>query len=1025
MTRLFIVCCLLLISIILFEPETLAQDFPHRFTTWSQGEGLSQLTIYSIIQDHKGFIWAGTQDGLNRFDGYEFKVYRHDPNNPNSISHNWIWNICEDTHSNLWIASYEGLNLLDRKSNSFTHISPLSQRDKIETSFQPNYLFQENDTLIWVAVWGAGIYWLDPISKKFYADELIPGYLHEPGFQYIRIITKDTDGNILLGTWGDGLKILKREEPLDNTDRSCFTLFPGERITSIQESSDNRIWFGTYDNGIYSGYLNDDAVEQSYFEFFMPDYFTNSYITSLLCDGDENIWIGTLEKGLIIYNRINKILHQVASNPNSNFSLKTKSISSIYLDHHNRIWLGANGLSIYDKLSDQFRAEYPTTGRPGFKDQVVWCFEPIGANTIWIGTEAEGIFHFEPGKGLIKNFHKGNTTLTGNNIRAIRKDRFGKIWIGHFNGGVQVFDKNLIDFKSIELLKDLQVQDMIISPDDWLWIATIREGIYRHHIIENITEKVSIESGEAYLPEKLSTNSLFIDSEDNIWICTHGNGIYIINKNLQLLAHLTRDIQGISMIKSNMIFSVYEEREGTYWLSSHMGIDKLVKIDKTKPLSNANIDLKSKELPAEIANQVAYKILGDDLKRLWVSTNNGLTCFTIETNKFMIYGPEDGLQGYEFNNNAGCITPDGLFFFGGVNGFNYFNPDNINFRTYTTNTCLTKLYISGKETPIDSVHNSKHLKLKYSQSNIAIEYSSFDFPAIGRSLYKTRLAGLEEEWQNQGNRKYINYANLKPGSYTFYVKSSDRYGVFSNNPDTISFRVLSPFWQSWWFISLMILSLGSVIFGWHYYRLQKAVEIEKLRNKLSHDLHDDIGVSLTRISLYSDLLKMDYDSGKKIDYLDKIGKISREVITGMSDIIWATDSNKDHFEDLKDRMNNLLTELTAHLNIDVYFKNTIHENFRLQPHVRQNLYFVYKEALHNAIKHSSANKIDVHMENNSGLFLLSISDNGKGIDLHKKFSGNGLINMQRRAEQIGASFEIENLKGTRVRLTFPFSFLKQ
>lgn len=1013
----------LLVSLLIISFHSPASYPPFRFTTWTQSSGLSQSTLFSIIRDRQGFIWAGTQDGLNRFDGYTFTTYRQQPDKEGSLSHSWVWSVLEDNYGNIWVASYEGLNLFQRARNDFRLVMPDFVRGGNNGKFETNFLFQENDSLIWVAAWGKGLYWLDPRTKSFYPESLMPEFLKLPPFQYIRTITGSRNGDVLLGTWGSGLIGIKKSVEDAKDIQSVFSyevLLPDVKITSIAQDESGIIWAGTYDEGIIQmisgssipGRHNRTVKNPAGLEI------EDVHITSLMMDKGNKLWIGTKEKGFYIYDINSDNTRHYYSEPYSEFSLKGNFISTLYTDQTGKIWLGANGLALYNPQSNQLWAQYPSGIMNSLIDPVVWCFESHDETQVWIGTEAGGIQLFHPESGYIQSITADNSKLAGNNIRALTKDNRNRLWIGHFNKGLQVMDCVSGSFKTIPEMESLQIQDMTLCPYNWLWVGTIRSGLYRHHILNGITEQIIPAGSATEWPDQLTINSVNTDKQGNIWVCTRGEGVFILDHNANLITHLTNTGKPGEGLVSNLVNSMYEDSQGSFWLGTHMGVNHIRKKENNLPPSSNNLIISSDIIPPEIFGQVIYSIQGDNTSRLWISTNTGLKCYSPGNQSVYLYGPEEGSQGYEFNSNASFSRSDGMLFFGGISGFNYFFPDQIKPVMEAPIARIVSIYLSGNSLNPDSIQQSKSMRLKHRQNNLGFEFSVFDYPLSARNQYQTKLNGLENEWQNQGSRRYINYAGLRPGFYTFLIRGSNKYGIWGNEADMFSFRILPPFWRSGWFISIVIFLIGLLVYAWHLARLKRALEIEKLRTRISGDLHDDIGASLTRISLYSDLLKNEKTNEKHTEYLGKIGTLSREVISSMSDIVWAIDARRDNLPDLTERIKGSALDITSGMNITVNFDfSGLTENLSIRPHLRQNIYLVYKEALHNAVKHSVCDRIDISLTLDHGYLVLAISDNGIGFKLNEPVKGNGLLNMKRRAELIKGKLDVKKEKGTRIQLT--------
>jgi signal transduction histidine kinase len=402
-------------------------------------------------------------------------------------------------------------------------------------------------------------------------------------------------------------------------------------------------------------------------------------------------------------------------------------------------------------------------------------------------------------------------------------------------------------------------------------------------------------------------------------------------------------------------------------------------------------------------------MLQDDNGFYWISSDRGINKLDPRSFKVKNYTTADGLQSNEFNSNAALKTSSGDFYFGGVNGFNVFRPLALREDKTPPTLVLESYAIHDKKFPA-----RPSVALAHDENYLSFTFAALEFSAPDKIKYRYRLEGFENEWNDAGNKREATYTNLDPGNYTFQVKAANPDGYWTEPGVSLAITIDPPFWKTWWFTTFMVIVTASLMYAFHRYRLYQSLKVERLRNKIASDLHDEVGSSLTRISIYSDLLQNEKAMGESQGYLKNINALSREVVSTMSDIVWSIDNRSDTMGALVMRMKDYATEVLQSKNIELEFKTDLKENVPLDPAQKQNIYLIFKEALNNIVKHAAATRVSVMLSNSDGEFSLQIRDNGKGCTANISSKGHGLRNMQRRAQAIGGEFYFKNTDGTTV-----------
>jgi hypothetical protein len=388
-----------------------------------------------------------------------------------------------------------------------------------------------------------------------------------------------------------------------------------------------------------------------------------------------------------------------------------------------------------------------------------------------------------------------------------------------------------------------------------------------------------------------------------------------------------------------------------------------------------------------LPNNVIYGILNDDDGNLWMSTNKGLSCFSLQKRTFRNFDYKDGLQSNEFNRGAYCRTKDGCLFFGGVNGFNYFYPREILNNMTVPQIVITGLKIRNQPVPVQTegspltkaIYLSKNLTLPYEQNFVSFEFASMDFTDPEKNLYKYKLQGFEKDWINAGNAHTATYTNIDPGTYTFMVTGSNSDGTWNEKGTSIQLIILSPWYMTWWFSTLVALAVLLIAYAFYRYRLAQALKLQSIRNRIAGDLHDEVGSNLSNIFIFSNVAKQKVKANDETGrLLQKITDYTQQSMEAMDDIVWMINTRNDRFENIMVRMRTLAAEFcetsdcVLHLDFDENL-NDIHLNME----DRKNFYLIYKEAINNTAKYAGCKSVWIEMKLNHNIITLKIKDNGK------------------------------------------------
>ncbi|HYG19804.1 MAG TPA: two-component regulator propeller domain-containing protein [Ohtaekwangia sp.] len=983
--------------------SALAQPEAMRFEHFTIQDGLSQSQPFCILQDSRGYLWIGTQDGLNRFDGHTFKVYKNDPFDSTTLTHNWVWTVEEDDHGDLWIGTFQGLCKYLRAQDRFVQYYHNPKDSSSISGNRPNYILKDNRGRLWISSWGNGLNLYDRQTNSFRRFQATPDKSNSLSDNAVRTLYCDKRGNIWIGTWNGGLnKVIEEGAEIRfvrYNDRREFSFDGGKRITTIAEDGAGNLWIGSYEAGLHK-------LDPATNEFTrIPDLPPND-INKIIRDANGNMWIGT-NNGLRIFNAREQAFRHYLHNPTDPFSISSNTIYALTEDRKGIVWIAANGLDQYDPRKNLFETYQHRSNDPASLSQnMVWSFCEDDEGHIWIGTESGPVNVFDPKTKVFRHItmhdDRGNVA---ENIHRIVFHK-GVLWLASYKSGLVRYEKKtgktrfyLNDHPSA-LGKIALINEVLADDDGTVWVGSSENGLIHFDPATGMVKSYLHDPADPASIGANFVNALYKDTRGNIWIGFWGGGMSMFNRSTEKFTNYHYDRKDKTGLSDQVVISMAQENDSIFWICTHTGLNRL----------NINTGRFRHFFEKDgLSNNVVYEMLRDDHGYYWISSDRGINKLDPRSFRVKNYTTEDGLQSNEFNSNAALKTSTGDFYFGGVNGFNVFRP----------------LLLPEDKTPpalvIESyaIHDKKFparpsVVLAHDENYVSFSFAALEFSAPDKIKYSYRLEGFDREWNAAGNKREATYTNLDPGKYTFRVKAANPDGYWTEPGIALAITIDPPFWKTWWFTSLMVIATASLMYGFHRYRLYQSLKVERLRNKIASDLHDEVGSSLTRISIYSDLLQNEEIMGESRGYLKNINILSREVVSTMSDIVWSIDNRSDTLGALVMRMKDFATEVLQSKNIDLDFKADLNEKVPLDPAQKQNIYLIFKEALNNIVKHAAATRVIVMLSNRDGEFSMQISDNGKGCTASISSKGHGLRNMQRRATAIGGQFYIKNTIGTTV-----------
>ena len=847
----FIFFSILLINSFGIEGQTENIKFNHI----GVADGLSQGTIYSICQDKFGFLWFATENGLNRYDGYTFKVYKHNFRNEYSISSNKVLSLFEDSKKNLWIGTNEGLNYYDRNNDRI-----------IEDPKWPHYTINsiaedENNNL-----------WLGSNQNLFYLDlKLGTLKIYTPNDSLknrgslsnglIKSIYIDHNKNVWIGT-NRGLNLYnKQEDKFRNYfyDSSNPNSLSDDDVCSLLEDKDGRLWVGTADGLDLFINAKDLPPEGKFIHLQNSSSDQKSIsagrVLALLEDDKQNLWISTENGGLSklnlnLYkkNIINFINYR--NNSANNNSLSFNSVGSIFQDNQYNIWIGTmgKGIDMINAVKNQFTHVMNEPGnKNSLSNNMVNAFLEDG-DYMWIGTEG-GLNQYNKKDGTFKRFVHDpqiSASIGADAVWAICKAKQGDLWVGTWAGGLNLFNYKNETFthyyqnKNVnKSLSNNNIFSIAEDADNNIWIGTIGGGITMY----NPADKTFTTYNQANSNIKNYGFAIKKAKNDVLWIITMV-GLTRFDLKQNKIEHFVHNVNDSTSLSSKQLYEVFEDSKGNIWVGTDEGLNVLQKSNK-----GFKCYLTENGLP----DNGIRSILEDDHGNLWLGTYKGLSEFIDavdlpEHPKFKNYKIEDGIQSNEFRARSCFKGADGMMYFGGVNGFNMFYPDSIRDNLYKPDVVFTDFLLFNKSVKIgekssplkQDISLTHELILSQKQSVFTFKFVALNYSAPEKDEYSCIMDGLENEWNSLGNTREVTYRNLKPGKYTFRVRASNNDGVWNDEGASIKITILPFWWLTWYFkiiYAAIILSLIIAIFYFRTSNLRKQKEVlEKTVEERTHDL---------------------------------------------------------------------------------------------------------------------------------------------------------------------------------------------
>ena len=965
-------------------------------------------------------MWFGTPDGLCRYDGSELHGYKYASADPNDVINNFVrGKIFADRAGNIWYSNESGIYKWDVFKEKIVRVKAFEKKAFLGVAFMS------------VALDSSGSLWLFNIVYGIFEFNIYSGRLTQYPFSakinsstiQSTFTTVDEDENI----W---IRILANSDPYIVFNKSSH-----KYSSQLADDPPQAIFFSDHkmiaafdEKLVYKNLLNNQSytihksINKKPVSFYSFDGIEDNY---------GRLWMTARGNGLFCYDEKNNTFAEYHHDNSKIKSLPFNLTTCLFIDRSENLWIGIDGGGVarLDLKQPRFNLFPLSEGDyPVLKDYFTKCFYEDETGRIWFGTHTTGLNIMDNKTGSLVNYRnkKNNpNSLPGNIVASIVKDVDGNMWVGG-SGGISLLNEKKNLFKTIllhgipKLHPDLNifVYKMIQLRNGDLAAATL------YGLIKIVKQKNGNYAGYHFCDNPFLTSSAtdVIELPDGIIYTTiPGHGLYQLTNTPKGYVLSNIYLEGIDLrsVRSDEINPEF------LWVSSGIGLICFNTATKKYTIWDTNHGL---------ANSYVYGSLEDEKHNVWISTNGGLSYLDRTTNHIENYSYQDGLQSNEFNTQAFYKSPTNTFYFGGIKGFNWFR--SINFKNYPhkPQAAITQMEVDNILFYIDSaLSKNDYIELPYDKNNLDFTFAALDYTRPEANRIQYTLEGWDTKWITT-NTKSVRYSHLPPGKYTMIVKASNAAGIWSEEK-RLKFAIEKPYWKTGWFYFLIVFifilavvyttyTIAQIKVKQKLRKLEKLTAIEEERNRISKDMHDEIGNGLTHIALLSELIQAqhspDWDIKKDIR---SISTSARKLVQTMSEIIWALSPQNDTLDNLLAYIREQSHQYFEGMNVDftIHFPEVLPE-IKLTNEQRRNLFLVTKEALSNAMKHSGAECIHLSLVITNDTYCFTVKDNGIGMPINKsKIGSNGLKNMTKRMEDIGGTIVWKNVdKGTLVEYCLMF-----
>lgn len=998
----------------LLLPFTLsAQKEVYVYSQLEKNDGLASNQVFTVLQDKKRYIWLGTSNGLQRYDGLRFTTFLHNPVNPASLHDNRVLKLLEDKAGQLWAATTLGVTVLDPSRTVMRRIPVI--RNNINFGMEVLDFFQDRNGLIWLTTRRTGIFVYDQQTDQF------RNFFHAlpslPRLSPMKVKENPSEPQLWIGT-DSGIVIYDQQKKKYLSTTEVFTRYPFLKNSKLQEyildlffDANNRIWITVW--------CKTDDTQKT----FLADLKTGMAkqlppITIeqpvIFQDSGKRIW--SVGNSFYRYNESSSAFEAVVTDSRYKYGIDYDQIYTMYEDEQHTFWLTTNN-GVFTFRPDARRSgtiiiRPDNNGNTGLD---VTSFCELQNGDIWFSSWGSGIFRLSSRFQLKNNFvpEGGNYKLCW----SIAADSSGTIWVGCQSGHVMTFNANgkLLSKLHPDVFNNRTIRCITVTSKGIIWFGTQHGLLIRY---DPQTKKYS------RLPEKNSFSEksgniqkIVEDKKGRLWICTSTYGILEIDPETGVLKRRFSSEEPVRKTLSYGFDDLLAFNDTTLIAASATGME----------LINPETDrIRSIQMAEGLPSNSIVNLRQEDATHLFFSTNNQIGSLDLISMKTIMYGAKDGILEDSYEQPASIRLKNNTVLIGGNRNIVFLFPNGKEKLPPLPDVTITGFKIFDHSYNIDSLLRKNIINLSHRQNFFTVEFASLSYLDKEKVVYYYQLEGVDKNWIRAGDTRFANYTNLNGGKYLFKVKAERSDGTASTNVTAIPLHIDMPFWKQWWFYLLIALSAAGIVYIVQRIRIQRILAMEKVRKRIARDLHDDMGSTLSTINILSEMAKMkiDKDQQKTTELIEKISANSSRMMESMDDIVWSINPVNDSMQNILARMREFAT--TVFEPKDIAFTFRIEEqvkHVRLDLESRHDFFMIFKEAINNIAKYAESTTVLTEVLLHKSHLILRIADNGQGFDVNNTDAGNGLDNMRKRAEELKGTLAILSTpkQGTTITLEFPYS----
>jgi len=1009
-----------------------------RFSTLFINGERFQGTFNSIAQDKHGFMWFGGA-GLSRYDGHGLRHYRHDPDDPGTLSDDSVRTVFVDRKGNLWVGTnFGGLDRLDEARDAFVHYRHDPNDVRSLSANIVSRIYEDRRGTLWLA--SDGLNRLDPGSSSFIHYEHNPKDPSSLSSNQINSIDEDREGNLWVGTF-HGLNKLDR-----NTGRVTRYVHDSqdshslgqEIVNFVWEDREGILWVGV---GNLLDALDPKSGRFTHYSFFreQPGSDALAGVTTFLAARGGSLWMGTIGEGLLRFEPETKRFIRYKNDPADATTLSDNQVEALFEDSEGIIWAGGRkGVSSFIQRRPGF-VRYRQKGPGGLRDAGIWSVREDSRGYLWVGTR-DGLHRLDRKAGQFTAYlhdPRNPSSISYNTVSAVREDGSGTVWVGTYGGGLNRLDPGKERFVAYRhdggnpsSLSSDRVLTLLIDREGVLWIGTGGGGLNRFDAKAGHFRAYRNRPGDAHSLSEDDAKIIVEDREGILWVATNRGLNRFDRATEQFTTYRHTDEPG-SLI-NDAVNAIYEDHAGTLWIGTREG---LARMDRTRG-TFTTFTMKD-GLPDETIEAILEDGHGD----LWLATHAGLSHFNPRDRIFRNYSESDGLAGDElspFGAEGSCVTRDGELVFGSKDGLTVFHPDRLSPNPYVPPVVLTDFLLSNKPVRVGGgsvlakpIWEVGSLTLNHSQNIFAIEFASLSYADPLKNRYRYRLEGLEPEWNEVDSAHHTaTYTNLAARTYTFRVQGSNNDGVWNSKGVALAVTILPPWWETWWFRGILLLMAASLGLAGYRARIRQLnIRFEDRlaeRTRIAQELHDTLIQDMVGARLQLDIIEDQIkDEPNEVPAaLNVVQNRLGEAIAGGRHALTDLRSSSASTKDLIESLSRAGMEVRAG---DAPRFQAFVQGDELQLHslIWHELDRIGREAITNAFRHAQAKSIEVGLRCSHNTVQLVVRDDGCGIAASLVTEGRsghfGLQGMRERAERAGGRLTLRSghAGGTEVSVAIP------